>query len=97
MSAADGPLTLLTVLILDSRSYFECMPACLLFVALSFYVSQQQKPTTIAATHDTTIVQRGNLVIAAVLSPPMICYGTRSPRNVSCKPSIEKPGWKEID
>ena len=53
--------------------------------------------TIIGATHDATIVQRGNVVIAAVLAPPLICYGSRTPKSVSCKSSIERPSWKEIN
>ena len=73
------------------------MRICTLFVAALFYTAYLPGETLIGATHDTTIVQRGNVVIAAVLAPPLICYGSRMPKSVSCKPSIERPTWKEID
>lgn len=73
------------------------MRTSILFFVLTLYSVQLPADTIIGATHDATIVQRGNIVIAAVLAPPMICYGSRTPRSVSCKPSIERPGWKEIN
>jgi hypothetical protein len=72
------------------------MRTCVVLLALCFYGLQTFGHTTIEATHDATIVQRGNFVIAAVLAPPLICYGTRMPKSVSCKESIQSPGEKEI-
>jgi hypothetical protein len=72
------------------------MRACIVLLALCFSAFQMLGHTNIGATHDATIVQRGNFVIAAVLAPPLICYGTRVPKSVSCKSSIETPGQKEI-
>lgn len=73
------------------------MRVCVVLPALCLYGLQMLGHTTIGATHDATIVQRGNFVIAAVLAPPLICYGTRIPKSVSCKSSIEIPGQKQID
>lgn len=73
------------------------MRACALFAAILIHLGKLPAETIIGATHDASIVQRGNIVIAAVLDPPLICYGSRVPKNVSCKPSIERPSWKEID
>jgi hypothetical protein len=73
------------------------MRSRVLFLAVFLYTARLPGETIIGATHDATIVQRGNVVIAAVLAPPLICYGSRTPRNVSCKPSIDRPSWKEID
>ena len=73
------------------------MRSCAVFFLALLYIAQLPGQTIIGATHDATIVQRGNIVIAAVLAPPLICYGSRTPKSVSCKPSIERPQWKEIE
>jgi hypothetical protein len=73
------------------------MRICAVLLALCLSGLQMLGDTAIRATHDATIVRRGNFVIAAVLAPPLICYGTHIPKTVSCKPSIESPGRKQID
>jgi hypothetical protein len=73
------------------------MRAGIVLLALCLSGLQMSGHTNIGATHDATIVLRGNFVIAAVLAPPLICYGTRIPKSVSCKSSIETPGQKEIN
>lgn len=73
------------------------MRTCVFVVVVTLLSAPLPADTIIGATHDATIVQRGNIVIAAVLAPPLICYGSRSPKSVSCKPSIARPNWKEIN
>lgn len=72
------------------------MRTSVLFLAVSFFTSQLPSHAVVGATHDATIVERGNFVIAATLAPPFICYGTRMPKSVSCKPSIATPTWNEL-
>ena len=85
----------LTVLIRPSQIYIPSLCTSVLFLAAWFFTSQQPSHTIIGATHDATIVERGNFVIAATLAPPFICYGTRKPKSVSCKSSIETPTWAQ--
>jgi len=66
-------------------------------ILLWLFASLTPVQTRMGSTHDATIVRRGNFVIAAVTIPPMICYGTYTPRGVACKPAVAKPTWREIE
>jgi hypothetical protein len=42
------------------------------------------------------ILRRENFVIGAVVSPPMLCYGTHEPRATDCEYTFSKPAWREL-